>query len=910
MIKRAFILSLALFGKLCFADEIQQIQPIGPFGGLNTNISQEAIDSAQSPDLLNVDVSAGGKSVKKRQGYGIDSALAVTTSAVHNLYKFFDSSGNEVRLAFNDNRLSSSINGATWSTVITTGTVGATWDCTDYLGFAYCVSSSFDPPIKTNGTTAGTTGVGGTNAVPAGSLVSNSGDRLLVGATGSNPSRLYYSASASFTDFSLGTQPSSSSFDEIVAPGSKLTHLSYHFGRWLWWKDQSFGFIIGTGQFDLQIVVVSNTIGTLDNTDVYDGNYVYFRGSDNQIYTYDGSVLSRSISSDISPSLISTNRRKANQWTQTTQADWQTDTFAPTANFSTTITVGDVQLSSVGVTLTTRADFGTAESLIGLQFTGTDSGSVILSTDSVEISNNSFESGIATNWAANGGFVLNSVFLVGTDCTIAAKAGANYVTTTNNTSAFSLVAVAVDAVTGSSITSTTVNWLPNSCTYTERTLTMTGYARRLVRLVLWNNVTGGEITSDAFLSNSNAIQFWTASNQTSASNFYIAADVVHDGPKSDITSGGVQSTTYDLGLTSAVIQGVADWTVSNSTPLFSITTATGTTGPFSSVTTSTGVNVNVNRYVRFASTISLASTEQGLTTIDAVGFVARSTGGVVLSIVNHANTITSWGPFVANDQTNGGTIVYYTRASTNAFAVTSTTPAWVAQTKSATVAASTGTYMQARADFSLTAATQAVTLNDFTFNWTEGSASDKMYGTYFKNGIWFSVSIGTSATTNNRIFRYDLLSNLWTLYDIPANGFLTYNNNLYFAGPSTGVVYQFGNNVYADNGTSINSYWKSKPFFGDSPFTDKDLRLASWYIAEDSGTTLSLTYTLNESTTVSRTLSLFDARRNVIQNNWNFPLGSVATNFNVQFGDNSMNPPWEVFGGALYFVPRPWKVSL
>ena len=88
-----------------------QMQPIGPFGGLNTNISQEAIDSNQSPDLLNVDISLGGKSVKKRQGYGVDTTLSISTRAVHNLYKFFDSSGNEVRLAFNDIQVNSSVNG-------------------------------------------------------------------------------------------------------------------------------------------------------------------------------------------------------------------------------------------------------------------------------------------------------------------------------------------------------------------------------------------------------------------------------------------------------------------------------------------------------------------------------------------------------------------------------------------------------------------------------------------------------------------------------------------------------------------------------------------------------------------------------------------------------------------------------
>lgn len=923
MIFKKFILAafLALAGTTCHADDAPQIQPIGPFGGLNTNISQEAIDATQSPDLLNVDISPGGKSVKKRQGFGIDTTLTISTSATHNLYKFFDSSGNEVRLVFNDYKVSSSVNGAAWSVILTTGTYGATWDCTDYLGFAYCVSSAFDNPIKTNGTTTGTSGVGGTNAVPAGSIVSNSGDRLLVGATASNPSRLYYSASAVFTDFSLGIQPSNSSFEDIVAPGSKLTHIAYRFGRWLWWKDQSFGFIVGTGQFDLQIITVSNTIGTLDNTDVYDGNYVYFRGSDSQIYTYDGSNLSRAISIDIAPTLRTANRRKANSWMQTSQTDFNGGSSIPAINISTTVSVGDVAVSSFQSVENSSTQWNSGSAInitIGVS-------SLSLVTNNLgTITDPSFEGTLSTNYVSAGA---TPAFLTSTgyngDCTLNPQSGSKFLSMlgggggstdlTNPRLYFNVL-----DMTGVYLSTKALSISEQSCAWTSDTFSDTTLVGKRVKFQfhMITNSVGTDLNKTAqtvvsYIYGGPISYYFTCETNHSLGTYVDCSfDNVSLGT-STIASGSFTSQIYDVGFTSPTYQLQTIFTANTSTPTFSLLTSTNNTvGPWVAVLTSTGTNAIGNRYARYCSTISLNSTDAAFTYISTATILARSTG-TYYSNVNFAPNITSWSTLGITDSISGNSAVtYYSRASTGSFTILSSTPNWASQTKNATVAVSTGTYMQLRADFAITAATESPTLNDFTFNWFEGTAADKMYATYFQNGIWFSVSLGTAATTNNRILRHDLLSNLWTLYNIPANGFLTYNNNLYFGDPTAGKIYQFGNNVTSDNGTAINAYWKSKAFFGDSPFTDKDLRMASWYIAKSSGTSLTLTYTLNESTTVSRSLSLFDSRKNVIQNNWNFPLGSVATNFNVQFGDNSSNSPWEVFGGVVYFVPRPWKVSL
>lgn len=901
-------------------------QGFGPFAGLNTNSAAEALDAKQSPDLLNVDVGAGGTSIKKRQGYGLDATLSVSTSPVHNLYKFFDSSGNEVRLAFNDFKVNSSINGAAWSVILTTGvTLGSAWDCTDYLGFAYCVSNAFDCPIKTNGTSAGTTGVCGTNAVPQGSVVSNSGDRLLVGATSANPSRIYYSQSTVFTNFTLGVQPSDSSFEDILAPGSKITHLAYRFGRWLWWKDQSFGFLVGTGQFDLQIVTVSNTIGTYDNTDVFDGNYLYFRGSDSQIYTYDGSNLSRAISTDIGPSLGTSSRRKSNQWAQTTQSDFSSGGVSPVLSLSTASVSGSVVTSSLNITESGSASgwsSGSASNVtVGIS-------SISLATNnSGTATNPSFESctgggcpggggacGTADNWTASGAGRFSDCRAGGfaSGCTDPAPQSGSFMAfATEGLAGYAFTFEALD-LNSTLLQSASLSNV-GGCAWTAATLTPStaNIGRRVKFRIHYSGTTFGNdylTTNDSYIWGG-PISFYYFTSGGLTGTIDVGIDNITLG-SSTITTGSFASRAFNMGSPYGFAYASATWTANTSTPSFVLQKSAAGSDPWFDIASSTGVNSSSSlKFLRYLSTFTVTGADNALSSLTGVQIIAQSSGTYYSAWYNAPN-LTSWGTLNITSANGDGNQNFFVRSSTSPQIVLNSTVPWVSQGANATVAASTGTYFQLIDSFTVTAATNtAPTLSDFTFNWFEGAASDKMYATYFKNAIWFSMSNGTTST-NNRIFRYDLLSSAWTLYDIASNGFVTYNNDLYFGDPSAGKIYRFGNNVYSDNGTAITAYWKSKPFFGDSPFTEKDLRMGSWYVAYDSGTTLTTTYTLDESTsTVVKTINLYDARKGMIRNNFNFPAGTSPTVFSAKVGDASSNPPWEVFGGVVTFVPRPIVVT-
>ena len=133
--KKLLLLSLTLLSLSFARAEDWLPQAIGPFLGLNNRDNSYAIPAANASDLLNVNVTPGGKSVYKRKGYAAAFTLAIATSAVHGIYTFFDSGGNTVDLYANDTRLNASVSGAQPTVLFSNGPNGATYQCTDSLGF-------------------------------------------------------------------------------------------------------------------------------------------------------------------------------------------------------------------------------------------------------------------------------------------------------------------------------------------------------------------------------------------------------------------------------------------------------------------------------------------------------------------------------------------------------------------------------------------------------------------------------------------------------------------------------------------------------------------------------------------------------------------------------------------------------
>lgn len=94
----------------------------------------------------------------------------------------------------------------------------------------------------------------------------------------------------------------------------------------------------------------------------------------------------------------------------------------------------------------------------------------------------------------------------------------------------------------------------------------------------------------------------------------------------------------------------------------------------------------------------------------------------------------------------------------------------------------------------------------------------------FQNRAHISMTYGTGATTNNRVYIYDFanidMSNKQSEAWIPWSGisvaqWAVYGGSLYY-GSSTanGFIFKQDDGVYADNGSAINSYFWTKEFLG------------------------------------------------------------------------------------------------
>lgn len=826
---RKTLLAVLLGTSFCFSASIG----INQFSGLDSQDPPNALQPNQSQDLLNVRLQPGGRSVKKRDGYGLFQTLnAISTATVHGGYHFQKATGSDVQLWGSDTGLYASVSDASF-VKIATGTVGATWQCTDNLGFAYCVTSSgVDTPVKTDGTIGNTTYQ---PSIPTGTIVASTPLQLSVAGVTGNLSSIYISSNTSFLNFGSGPLPTDPYIEIINAPGSRITHLAYYFGNLYWWKDQSFGYIAGSAsQGTVSIVIVSNQIGTLDDSSAfwnptsYDtGNQfssgsgptstgnpyfnelqqlggIFFRGQDNHIYQYDGYNLTR-LSRIITPNIVASSRKKSNSWSQSTAADFGSGSGFTTFT-DTTTNLGAVQLEGLHEVWSSTNAWATVVSSFTLLSGYIESSPVGVSAiQSVQTLNipNQFIAISSVSFAYHGSEIppCRSIQSV---CMGAVSATGGYGACI---SAQGDGTANVQITKGSSIDNTVSSGSNFSCDFSTHTLALNRNASGFMQAYL-----DGSLQTTA-----------TDTSSNSFSNSYIFCNGNNDY---------CHIFSYDL----------------------------------------------------------------------------SATTGTYYSAVENAPNLSLWESFISNNSLPGNSSInYFTRSSTNSFTTLSSTPAWVSQSNNSNVATSTGTFFQERSDFSITAATQIPALNDFTFNWFEGAASDKAYIQYFQDAILFSVSSGSSTATNNTTFYLDLLNNTWLKDNIPSNGFIVENNYLYIGDPLSSNIYKFGG-VQADNGVPIQSYWKSMDFTGQDPTVQNDYDQADFAFGESSNT-VSFTYQVdqNPSLTIVKSIPLYSVNNSILKRGFALDKKAIGTYFNFSVGDNSSLSPWTLMGERTTYNPLSWR---
>lgn len=808
MVKK-LLLILSLLAPAVLADQVSSFK----FRGVNLNENATTIDPSDSQDALNVDVQPGGMSVTKRDGYGLYKALA-TAKPVHGGHHLFDSTGNDVQIWGSSTSLYGITADATPVQLISSATLNSIWDCTDTQGSAYCVNSNRNAFVKTDGATMTW------YASPLGTMVETTPTRVIVAGVSGTPNTLYVSQDGTFTNFTTGLLTADPFTKVIASPGSKLTHTRSGCGKFLWWKDQSFGSMDFDDQYNVQIKILSDTIGTFDNTSAIDpGGNVWFRGQDGHTYKYDCSFITKE-SVDITPAVQVSGKRVSNSWTQTTASDFSSGSGYTTFTDTTSVS-GAVQLISYQELFSSLSNWSqnfSAWSVSGGVFncvgTGGCSGALcvcsVLNSSSTADGYSRLVNGISK------GFLMHASFAFLSD-------------------------------TGTGVPSCLFSLLNEHSGNPFQ-----GYGMKYEGGSL-HTLYAGRVNNDSITGDYNSQLTITDSDYHTMDLIYSAtgyAQLYFDGTR----KGSFQDASYSG-------YDVPRITCTND--------GSGTSRP--------AIN----------------------------SFAVTATTGVYYSAVHNAPNLTSWSTLEGASTNNGGTQSFYSRSSTNSFTVTSSTPAWTAQTAGSLIAISTGTYFQFADSFTVTAATQSPILNDFTFNWFEGSSSDQAYMEYFDNAILESVAYGAGQTTNNYIFKRDLINDAWTLYNFGTGGMLIQSGALYFGDTAAGNIFNYGT-ATSDNGTAINAYWKSKDFTGADPFLQTQLSQIDSFWKKDSGTTITGTYITNGLTSTSYSIIL-STGATIAQSRKTLPAGKTGYTFNVQFGDTSTSSAWELFGWRISFIQLPYR---
>lgn len=915
---------LALGLVLCLAPlhaEDYSLGVIGPYSGLNNTDSSFIIGPDKSPDLLNVDITPNGKSVKKRSGYGTAFTLDVSSVAVHGVYNFFESGGSDVSLFFNDKYMSSSVSGGSPSVIFSTGPTDATYQCTDAAGFAYCANTSRTSIIKTNGVTHNIIITPST-----GTMVAVTPTRLVTAGFSDFPSRVDFSKSNDFTNFTPGGAATDPLNFTIVSPGSKITMIVYAHGRIYWFKDSSFGYILeGPTQADWQVRTVNSFIGSLYNTFIFRDDILYFQGNDGHFYGWDGSNLVK-LSRDIQGTIDVTQGRSLNSWTQTLKADWDAGAISTATYLATDISVGSIVLATdtaiSAFSDTTGINFSSGT--LTNTSTSTIDGSLTLTLGNNNVFTDQQRSPIDVECSdpCTGPYYQESRIL-STNTFVATGATLN-LKKVGSPSAFNIFLYSDNSGNpGSVLTSASPSASLVATSTSDVFLPFDSSVVLTNGTSYWIQITPG-VTCDG----SNKIEWWGADfvgtpttinrcGSDDSVNIRYQAKLVG---KQFASSGDIVSRSFDVGFTTN--SWLWDWSnfsasgtiPSGATLTFETQTSSAATGTYTSlISVSTGNNPTstIQQYIRYKGSFTTTNLSTSPVVNDVV--LAMSTRrrpyGTFQSAVKNAPSLTSWSDLFVSKQDNGGTHTFYIRAANGAFTVSSSTPTpWTAITPGSIPSISTGSYFQIRDDFLITSATQNPSLDLFTQSWFEGAAADKTYAIYHDNGLWWSVASGTGASTNNAILKFDLLNTAWLKYDIPMNGMLVRNQNLYFGSPSSGKIYLYGS-ASSDSGSAINAYWKSKDFFGESPFLEKEIVNLSFAAGSVANSSMTVTYTMNGSSQTSYTVNLYDSNKSFIRNNKNLPQGKIGNTFNVKFGNNAADQDFEIYAVQYGYRQKSWIPS-
>jgi hypothetical protein len=492
------------------------------------------------------------------------------------------------------------------------------------------------------------------------------------------------------------------------------------------------------------------------------------------------------------------------------------------------------------------------------------------------------------------------------NCTIHAFDGSQFIEY-SGPGQYSIQASLVSCQTGATLLTNNVS-IDNQCNYHLESFGDSSFTGRSVSLHFTDTTNNVPIiNSQCFVYNGDSIQYEQASvcgNVSCSINWISAIDFVSNG-RSDISFGTYLSPTYDTGFKAPVVIQTATVTANSFLPSVVLQNAPSTSGPFTDINTGVNFSGQTSRYLRYISSFTAGSTDDVLSTLSAESLQWEASSGVFVSQVHQVSPISSFGNFATTmDLTKGGNIAYSicTAATSNMNGEVCTV-----QVPNAQITASTNSFIQVIATFTVTAATNTPTLDLFSVQWYSGNRSPGMASTVWHGRYWLSLSTNPVDNFNDAILVLDD-KGAWAPMNIPAGGLIQSKGNLYIADSHpTGNDYVYGNG-YRDNGAPINAFIVTK----DYPESDlnTDDYYESLYVSEDNLGNFNTTISYAMDRNLASAFNLSSINQSEYVNNAAIKVPFVFGNqdfgkcISLTFTEADLDSPWNFYGFTLYYHDR------
>lgn len=881
--------------------------------GVDTYHSSLSLPDGFVQDSLNV-LFDGAAPVEKRKGYTL--SFSTKSYSYTGAWTYTDASNTSwIIVRSSDQLTASNLTGS----VVKIATVSVN----DLVGEVNAFSNAYfvDPTQGVyywNGTSA--TFVSGS---PHGSLITQFHGRVWVsGAAAPNGNQLYGSKYLDGTTWTTGSNPTDpvqltvglqDNYDNLTAIYTYLDTL-YLF------KHFSVYSLYGFDQSNFQISFLTQECGCIDQQSIQTYNHALIFVSLRGVESFDGYGCTR-ISDPVKNKVdaVSQNAFGTQSWVQASNADFLAGTSTPTGSLY-------YDSSLLGVTLSSST--GSFQDDLAADFNAGTLSSTTVSADSVHISTNnsgninenSFESSGA-NWVPSGAIPF----------AVASSAGGFHCGTVSPRTGSGLAMASWGSGTGPTSVALTAQLLLASdlseiahittsigspvCSWTPVTVTAPASAigkRFKFRLIgVLNGVNESFYTSSSsFILGGNMSFYYTSDSNGSSypsSGLNIAVDDILLG-SSTISSGTFTSRVFNTSATLTSVTFNTLTTQNNFVIPTVLQTSTGSSGPWSDVTSTQNVAAAGSQYLRYLSTFTVGPNDNALSSLNQVNisWSSRRSSGTYLTQSHQISGTYTFGNFSTQETDNGGTIAYAICTSSMSTMAPKTCASLSANSQ---ITVATNTYVQAIASFTITYATQTPVLQSETIQWFSGNRSPSMTSTVWDNRYWLSLSTNTAENFNDAVLVLNP-TGAWSIFDLKAGGLLQYKNSLYHAdSTATGNVY-LDNQGYADNGTAIGAFIKTKDYSqGD---LTQDHYLEAIYPSMDNlgNFNVGVSYFVDRSTT-SYTLGTVSQSEFSTQSSVKLPIPYDASHqafgqtVSYKFTASDLNEPWKFYGFRQISHTRP-----